>query len=113
MEQNFKRRHPSRCMSRRILAGLLAFSVASTVFGQTEWPWLKYTLVTDGLSFATHITHAGDGSGRLFVVELAGKIRVFNQASGFLVTEPFLDLSGRVYPRDEDERGLWSVAFPP
>jgi glucose/arabinose dehydrogenase len=55
------------------------------------------------------ITHAGDGSGRVFVVEQNGQIRVIKD--GALRAAPFLDLADRVSCCGE--RGLLSVTFPP
>ncbi len=57
----------------------------------------------------THITHAGDGSGRLFIVEQEGRVLVVK--SGRLREEPFLDIRDRVGCCGE--RGLLSIAFPP
>jgi glucose/arabinose dehydrogenase len=56
------------------------------------------------------VTHAGDGSGRLFVVEKAGRIRILK--NGVLETTPFLDIRSRVLSTGS-EQGLFSVAFPP
>ncbi|MCU0579336.1 MAG: PQQ-dependent sugar dehydrogenase [Desulfobacterota bacterium] len=67
------------------------------------------TPVNSGLSQPVHITHAGDGSGRLFVVEQAGRIRVI--VGGVLQPTPFLDITGRV--KFAGEEGLLSAAFPP
>ncbi|HVT44354.1 MAG TPA: PQQ-dependent sugar dehydrogenase [Thermoanaerobaculia bacterium] len=53
--------------------------------------------------------HAGDGSGRLFILEQAGRIRVFQ--NGALLPEPFLDIAGRV--RFGGEQGLLGLAFHP
>ncbi|HEV2121364.1 MAG TPA: PQQ-dependent sugar dehydrogenase [Chloroflexota bacterium] len=56
------------------------------------------------------LTHAGDGSGRLFVVEKPGTIRVIK--GGGVLPAPFLDLSDRV--RSEGyEQGLLGLAFHP
>jgi uncharacterized repeat protein (TIGR01451 family) len=56
------------------------------------------------------VTHAGDGSGRLFVVERQGAIRIIK--NGAVLATPFLDITGTV--RDTgDEEGLLSVAFHP
>lgn len=57
-----------------------------------------------------HLTHAGDGSGRLFVVEKAGTIRIIQD--GQLLPDPFLDIRDRVNA-DCNECGLLSIAFPP
>ena len=74
--------------------------------------------VARGFELPVQITHAGDGSGRVFVVEQTGRIhtlRVENDAEGRGssrgVREPFLDISGRVICCGE--RGLLNVAFPP
>ena len=56
------------------------------------------------------ITHAGDGSGRLFVIEKEGRIRIVR--GGVLVETPFLDISERVVAKGT-EQGLQNVAFPP
>ena len=62
-----------------------------------------------GLQLPVAITHAGDGSGRLFITEQCGKIRVFDGTT--LLPTPFLDLTGKV--TCAGERGLLSVAFHP
>jgi glucose/arabinose dehydrogenase len=67
-------------------------------------------LVTDGLADPIGITAAGDGSGRLFVNERTGEIRVV-EADGSLRAAPFVDLSNRVLAGGE--RGLLGVAFHP
>jgi uncharacterized protein (TIGR03437 family) len=76
---------------------------------QSGFPSLNMIPVASGFSRPVHITHAGDGSGRLFVVEQAGRIRIVR--NGQVLTEPFLDITSRVSCCGE--RGLLSVAFPP
>ncbi len=63
----------------------------------------------DGFDRPTHVTHAGDGSNRLFVVEQKGRIRIVQ--NGVLLPTPFLDIRDRVSCCAE--LGLFSVAFPP
>ncbi len=65
-------------------------------------------LVT-GLSEPLHLIHAGDRSGRLFVVEQSGVIRIIRD--GRLLPTPFLDIHSRVI--SGGELGLLSVAFHP
>lgn len=65
--------------------------------------------VISGLERPTTITHAGDGSGRLFVLEQAGRVRIF--ANGQLLAAPFLDISAQVGCCGE--RGLLGIAFHP
>ncbi len=70
----------------------------------------KLTLVVNGLQKPTYLTHAGDGSGRLFITEQVGRIRVV--VNGQLLERPFLDISSIVGSR-ASEQGLLSVAFHP
>jgi len=51
-----------------------------------------------------------DGSGRLFVIEKAGRIRIIQD--GQLLPEPFLDISDRVGSKG-NEQGLLGLAFHP
>ncbi len=74
-----------------------------------SWPELNFVPVANGLERPLHITHAGDGKGRLFIVEQPGRIKIFN--NGTLQPSPFLDISDRVSCCGE--RGLLSMAFPP
>lgn len=55
------------------------------------------------------ITHAGDGSGRLFVVQKLGQISIL-EADG-TIRGTFLDIGGRV--STNGERGLLGLAFAP
>jgi glucose/arabinose dehydrogenase len=52
---------------------------------------------------------AGDGSGRLFIVEKGGRIRIVK--NGNLLATPFLDISGSV--SRGGEQGLLGLAFHP
>ncbi len=55
------------------------------------------------------LTHAGDQSGRLFIVEQPGTIRILER--GKLLEAPFLDIKERV--RFGGEQGLLGLAFHP
>ena len=66
--------------------------------------------VVGGLERPVFAGHAGDGSGRLFVIEKQGRIRIV--ADGQLAAEPFLDITGDVSSR-ANERGLLGLAFHP
>ena len=75
------------------------------------WPTIALEQLNIGtLASPVYLTHAGDGSGRLFIVERAGRIRLLK--NGNLQTTPFLDISGHVRSTGGEE-GLLSVAFPP
>ena len=65
--------------------------------------------VVSGLSQPVYLTHAGDGSGRLFVVEQEGRIRVVK--NGVLQSAPFLSITGIV--QCCGEQGLLSIARCP
>lgn len=64
-------------------------------------------IVAQGFDRPVHVTHAGDGTGRLFVVEQPGRVKRFHDGA----TTLFLDITDRVLCCGE--RGLFSVAFPP
>lgn len=70
---------------------------------------LGLTRIVGTYSRPVLLTHAGDGTGRLFVVEQTGRIRIVKGAA--LVTAPFLDLSASI--STGGERGLLGLAFHP
>ena len=65
--------------------------------------------VISGLENPIGIANAGDGSGRLFILEQAGRIRIVRD--GLLLPEPFLDIASQVDCCGE--RGLLGLAFHP
>ena len=67
-------------------------------------------LITAGVKDPTGIVNAGDGIGRLFVTERAGKIRVID-GNGVLRAAAFVDLSSRIV--SGGEQGLLGLAFHP
>jgi len=71
--------------------------------------------VVSGLAAPTALVHAGDGSGRLFLCDQPGQVRVVE--NGVLLPTPFLDLKalGEVVNVNAgyDERGLLGLAFHP
>ncbi len=70
-------------------------------------------LCLDQFKSPTTIANAGDGSGRLFIAEQRGQIRVFQ--NGMLKPTPFLDLGAKLVSErlSFDERGLIGLAFHP
>lgn len=66
-------------------------------------------VVASGLTQPVQVTHAGDGSGRLFILEQPGRIRILQ--NGSLLATPFLDISSKVSCCGE--RGLLGLAFHP
>ena len=65
--------------------------------------------VVVGLKSPLAVVDPGDGSGRLFVAEQAGRIRIVRD--GVLEGAPFLDLTRRI--SSGSERGLLGLAFAP
>ena len=63
-----------------------------------------------GLTQPIFIANAGDGSGRLFIVERVGRIRIFKE--GMLLPAPFLDIDS-IVNSVSNERGLLALAFHP
>lgn len=73
------------------------------------FPAIALTTVAGGLSSPVALADPGDGSGRLFVVEQTGRVRIVQ--SGQVAATPFLDITDRV--RCCGERGLLGIALPP
>jgi len=75
----------------------------------------QLTEIAGGFSRPLYLTHAGDGSGRLFVVEQSGQIKIIQD--GAIAETPFLDVSSLISPEalgnDYTERGLLGLAFHP
>ncbi len=67
-------------------------------------------VVASGLVRPLQVTHAGDGSNRLFVVEQPGRIMIV--AGESVLPIPFLDISGLVETA-RTEQGLLGLAFHP
>lgn len=102
------------------VSGLLLLGVALTFALSTRTqqptqtraaapPQIGLQLVAEGLSFPGDVTHAGDGTGRLFVTELGGTIRIWDAEQ--LLELPFLDLRDKV--AHGWEQGLLNVTFHP
>lgn len=70
---------------------------------------LKLVTIASGLSAPVYVTTARDGTGRLFIVEQTGRIRVIKK--GRLLSKPFLDVVSRV--KYGGEEGLLGLAFAP
>ncbi|MBI4456049.1 MAG: PQQ-dependent sugar dehydrogenase [Acidobacteria bacterium] len=72
-------------------------------------PLVRLQVVASGVWQPVFVTHAGDGSGRLFIVEQDGRILVFRD--GQVLPRPFLDITARV--ESLGEKGLLGLAFHP
>jgi len=70
---------------------------------------LSFDQIASGLSSPVAITHAGDGSGRLFITLQGGQIVIYDGAQ--ILPTPFLNISSKI--ASGGERGLLSTAFHP
>ena len=73
-------------------------------------PDLELVEVASGIPSPTVVTHAGDGSDRLFIVEQQGRIRVMD--NGVLLAAPYLDITS-IVNNSGFEQGLLGLAFDP
>ncbi|MFI6345023.1 PQQ-dependent sugar dehydrogenase [Streptomyces sp. NPDC050560] len=96
-----------------LTALLLTFAAAGQATAAA--PLDDLTVTTEQLAFGlqrpTAIAAPDDDSGRLFILEKAGRIRVYDPASG-LVEEPLADLTN-VVDADDNERGLLGIVPAP
>ena len=80
-------------------------------------PKLALVKVADGFNDPTNVASANDGSGRLFVVERVGRVKIVDK-DGKVLPQPFLDLT-KINPLGTDvqtgfvEQGLYAIAFHP
>src|SRR5262249_18329074 len=110
-------RAPSHFLMTRTLLRALVITIlglSGTNAARADFPTLALKAISDGeLQAPVSIAHAGDGSGRLFVCDQRGTIRIIQ--NGMLLPTPFLDLTNKVIPLMSfyDERGLLGLAFHP
>jgi glucose/arabinose dehydrogenase len=81
---------------------------------------IELETIAAGLTAPVYLTHAGDDTDRLFVVDQPGRILLIE--NGQLLSTPFLDVTDRVHMpgffgsqdvNDFDERGFLGLAFHP
>jgi glucose/arabinose dehydrogenase len=71
----------------------------------------SFIQIVTGLDQPVGVTHSGDGTNRLFVIEKGGLIHVVQD--GQLLPESFLDVSSLITPEPQTEQGLLGLAFHP
>ena len=102
---------PQRLGSKKFIQ--VAFYLLIMLFGFSgvlkAAPEIQIEAVITGLDNPVAITHAGDGSGRLFITQLSGQILIFD--GNQILPDPFLDIGSLVSAGSE--RGLFSVSFHP
>ena len=106
----FQPRQPLLAQTSPVI-GQTAISASQSLIGpaQANITITVNEIVASGLSMPVQVTHAGDGSGRLFVVEQTGAIKIIK--NGAVLGTPFLNLSSLVSCCGE--RGLLGLAFHP
>ena len=72
-----------------------------------EYEWSP---VAEGLNKPIGLSTAGDGTGRLFIIEQPGRIKIIKE--GQILEAPFLDIRDRVGDKG-NEQGLLGLAFHP
>jgi glucose/arabinose dehydrogenase len=90
--------------TKRYLANLAEQLPYSDLILEEAFPSLSFTQPID-------IRNAGDGTDRLFIVEKAGLIKVFENSDSTTSPETFLDLTEKV--STVAEQGALSIAFHP
>ena len=89
-----------------LLIFFLSTLCQSQVTYENAFPYLNF-------EFPTEITNANDGTNRLFVVEQAGRIKVFPNSQNTTAAATFLDISDIVSFSTGQEIGLLGLAFHP
>ncbi len=93
-----------------IIVGLVAFAAtASASAASLEGLRVEFEEVAAGFDQPVLVTHAGDGSDTLYVVEQTG--RIWPLTSGERAQQPFLDLRDAIVT--SYEQGLLGLAFHP
>lgn len=93
-----------------LLVAFSAFSATPGFAGQatnSDYQWQK---IVSGLKRPTSIVQPPDGSGRLFVTEQPGTVRVIQD--GKLLATPFLNVTSKLTSAG-NEQGLLDIAFHP
>jgi glucose/arabinose dehydrogenase len=98
-----------------VLGCALLLLLAVAPLGAQDAANVRLTEVADGFNRPLYLTHAGDGSGRLFVLEQGGRVYILQE--GQRLDTPFLDLTTLVSADANSfgytERGLLGLAFAP
>lgn len=92
-----------------VISGLLGCGSGSMSNTPPSTVAINTQVVVTGLVSPVGLEHSPDGSGRLFVVEQGGTIRIIQ--NGSLLPQPFLDITSKVHM--QDEMGLLGVTFHP
>ena len=94
---------------KRTLPFLIILLSTAHFFAQPVVGFTEVSLSGPALDQPVDITGCGDGSGRLFIVEKKGTIRIIQ--NGVVLDDYFLDIQSQVM--NSGERGLLGLAFHP
>jgi glucose/arabinose dehydrogenase len=99
----------ARPAARLALALVIAVPLLGISNGAASAATISWTRRASGFEQPTQVTSARDGTGRLFVVEKTGRVKVFRR--GARQPRAYLDLRARV--KTDGEGGLLSIVFHP
>jgi glucose/arabinose dehydrogenase len=114
MQHEIRNSSPGKSVLFRLISNFLCLTMLSfPILAQPSMLTLQ-PVFTSGLSSPMQVLHAGDGSGRIFVTERAGVIKVFSGSAATPSLTTFLNLNTPVSKvATEGEGGLLSIAFHP
>jgi glucose/arabinose dehydrogenase len=93
----------------RVNISILVLLISVFGYSQTEPELIE---IATGVDRPTALVHAADGSGRLFICEQKGTVRILtNTLDGHVLSRPFLDIKNKVV--DGGGKGLKGMAFHP
>jgi hypothetical protein len=92
---------------------LFSFLLLNTVRIFAQGNIVNLQLAAEGFTQPVTMMEAPDGTGRLFVADQIGEIKIVTADSMF--AQPFLDIRSRIVTLNPsyDERGLLGLAFHP
>lgn len=116
LRQGWQGTHPLYALLFLLLLTTLVITNAKSgkaAANAVTWPTLHLQPVAEGFVLPVDVVSANDGTGRLFVVERGGTIRIIE--NGERLATPFLDIRDRVSGTASpcSECGLLGLAFPP
>ncbi len=108
-----KTKKPIKKEEKEMIKNLLYAAIIVFVSGASLNAQFTLQNAFPNLTFSSPVflTHAGDGTDRIFVIEQAGRIKVFPNSSNTLLAKEFLNITDRVY--SGGELGLLGLAFHP
>ncbi len=89
-------------------ATLLALTASTSIAAPTD-AHIRLSLRASGLTKPVFVTSAHDDTGRLFIVEQTGRIKIYR--NGAILATPFLNIASQV--SGGYEQGLLGLAFHP